>query len=78
MQVGGVGPAPRMTDDQVTSRMAAVPAGGNISLLRWGHWQGSGYNTNDPWNNTFCAWQNTISGSRTVYGGNARCRVPGR
>ncbi|TXI49187.1 MAG: hypothetical protein E6Q50_08305 [Lysobacter sp.] len=40
--------------------------------------QGSGVNSNTAGLATFCAWQNTNSTSRTVYGGSICCRVPGR
>ncbi len=39
---------------------------------------GSGTNSNTAGLATFCAWHNTNSGSRTVYGGSICCRVPGR
>lgn len=40
--------------------------------------KGSGVNSNTAGLATFCAWQNTTGGSRTVYGGSICCRVPGR
>lgn len=40
--------------------------------------QGSGFNTNMPGNQTFCAWQNTTGVNQTVFGGNVCCRVPSR
>lgn len=38
--------------------------------------QGSGFNANNPGNQTFCAWQNTTAITQYVYGGNVCCRVP--
>jgi hypothetical protein len=40
--------------------------------------QGSGYNSNIPSAQTFCAWQNTTGSTQTVFGGNVCCRIPGR
>lgn len=40
--------------------------------------QGSGVNSNTSGLASFCAWNNTNAGPRTVFGGSTCCRVPAR